>query len=100
MESQKVSLKLFLKHPEFPLAVVPVNANKPSEPDFTTNPHYHDFLELVVITDSSGIQWINGVEYPVSAGDVFVLPTSTSWIPRCGPPYPALQADWKSMRRV
>lgn len=73
MESQQLSLKLFLKHPEFPLAVVPVKADEPSLPDFTRLPHYHDFLELVVITDSSGIQWINGVEYPVSAGDVFVL---------------------------
>ena len=73
MESQQVSLKLFLKHPGFPLAVVPVKANEPSEPDFTATPHYHDFLELVVVTGSSGIQWINAVEYPVSAGDVFVL---------------------------
>ncbi|MBE6365624.1 MAG: helix-turn-helix domain-containing protein [Lentisphaerae bacterium] len=73
MKSQQISLKLFLKHPDFPVAVVPVKTNEPSIPDFTSIPHYHDFLELVIVTGGSGIQWINGNEYPVSAGDVFVL---------------------------
>lgn len=35
--------------------------------------HTHDFLELVVILGGSGIHVIDGEEYPLGAGDVFVV---------------------------
>lgn len=41
--------------------------------DYTGIPHWHDFTELVIITDGSGVQNINGISYPVSAGDIFVI---------------------------
>lgn len=73
MKSRKLTIDLFWKHPGFPVAVVPVNIHAQREPDYTFTPHYHDFLEVVVITSGAGVQRINGVDYPVSAGDVFVL---------------------------
>lgn len=41
--------------------------------DLTDRPHYHDFSELVIITNGHGLQWIQGRDYPVSGGDVFLL---------------------------
>lgn len=35
--------------------------------------HTHDFHELVIVTQGTGVQIINGSEYFISAGDVFVL---------------------------
>jgi AraC-like DNA-binding protein/mannose-6-phosphate isomerase-like protein (cupin superfamily) len=41
--------------------------------DLTNSPHVHDFSELVIICGGHGIHTIDGVDYPVSAGDVFLL---------------------------
>lgn len=35
--------------------------------------HDHNFAELVIITEGEGIQFVNNIEYPISAGDVFVI---------------------------
>jgi AraC-like DNA-binding protein len=43
------------------------------EHDLTEVLHYHDFAELVVVVKGSGVQHIEGCDYPVSAGDVFLL---------------------------
>ncbi len=43
------------------------------EHDLTEVLHYHDFSELVVVVKGSGVQHIEGNDYPVSAGDVFLL---------------------------
>lgn len=43
------------------------------EHDLTEVLHYHDFSELVVVVKGSGLQHIEGSDYPVSAGDVFLL---------------------------
>ncbi len=43
------------------------------EKDYTLLPHLHDFAELVIVTGGSGTQVVNGIEYPVSPGDVFLL---------------------------
>ena len=43
------------------------------EHDLTEVLHYHDFAELVVVVKGSGVQHIEGTDYPVSAGDVFLL---------------------------
>lgn len=40
--------------------------------------HNHDFSELVVISGGSGIHIIDDREYPVKAGDVFVIKGDTS----------------------
>jgi AraC-like DNA-binding protein len=41
--------------------------------DLTEVEHFHDFTELVFITNGQGVQVLEGNEYQVSAGDVFVL---------------------------
>jgi AraC-like DNA-binding protein len=43
------------------------------EHDLTEVLHYHDFAELVVVAKGHGVQHIEGRDYPVSAGDVFLL---------------------------
>jgi AraC family L-rhamnose operon transcriptional activator RhaR/AraC family L-rhamnose operon regulatory protein RhaS len=45
--------------------------------DLTDIKHYHDFAELVIITEGYGIHWIDGEDYPVAAGDIFVLQGET-----------------------
>lgn len=62
-----------------PCAVVKVHGSALShEHNYTGIPHWHDFSELVIITAGSGSQNINGVSYPVSAGDVFVISGKTT----------------------
>lgn len=36
--------------------------------------HTHEFSELVIIGNGSGINIVDGISYPLSAGDVFVIP--------------------------
>jgi AraC-like DNA-binding protein len=43
------------------------------EHDLTGVLHYHDFAELVVVVKGRGLQHIEGSDYPVAAGDVFLL---------------------------
>ena len=43
------------------------------EHDLTEVLHCHDFAELVVVAKGSGVQHIEGTDYPVCAGDVFLL---------------------------
>lgn len=73
MQGKKLDIDRYLQKGELPLCVVPASQRKMGENDFTFIPHYHSFQELVVIVSGHGIQNINGVEYPVSAGDVFLL---------------------------
>lgn len=47
------------------------------EGDLTDLRHTHDFAELVIITHGGGRHWINGEEYKVSAGDVFLIQGNT-----------------------
>ena len=57
-----------------PVALTKVHGNALSHPhNYTGIPHWHDFSELVIITEGSGRQNINGKTRPVSAGDVFVI---------------------------
>lgn len=71
--AKNLKIDLFLSHPGFPLAVVPADLRNGREDGYSFVCHYHDFQELVVIVSGSGVQNINGVEYPVTAGDVFLL---------------------------
>lgn len=41
--------------------------------DLTEVEHSHDFCELVIVTRGSGMHWLEGEDFPVSAGDVFLL---------------------------
>jgi AraC family L-rhamnose operon transcriptional activator RhaR/AraC family L-rhamnose operon regulatory protein RhaS len=56
------------EHSDFPLGV---NFNK-FHPDYSA--HKHDFSELVIVKNGTGINVVNGVSYRLSAGDVFVIP--------------------------
>ena len=61
----------------YPLAVRRVrtgDANLPSHPhDLTEIEHSHDFCELVIVTGGSGMHCLEGSDFPVTAGDVFLL---------------------------
>ncbi|MBE6370748.1 MAG: helix-turn-helix domain-containing protein [Lentisphaerae bacterium] len=62
-----------------PCTVVKVHGDALShEHNYTGIPHWHDFSELVILTSGSGRQNINGVSYPVSVGDVFVISGKTT----------------------
>jgi AraC-like DNA-binding protein len=45
--------------------------------DLTDIEHWHDFAELVIITEGYGIHSIDGIDYPISAGDIFVFQGKT-----------------------
>jgi AraC-like DNA-binding protein len=51
----------------FPLGIIPILKQTDTEP------HLHDFTELVIITKGEGVHFINEYEYPVTGGDVFVI---------------------------
>ncbi|MBL7016277.1 MAG: helix-turn-helix domain-containing protein [Kiritimatiellales bacterium] len=61
----------------FPLAVRRVQTDAghtPSHPhDLTEVEHSHDFCELVIVTHGQAMHWLEGSDFPVTAGDVFLL---------------------------
>jgi AraC-like DNA-binding protein/mannose-6-phosphate isomerase-like protein (cupin superfamily) len=61
----------------FPLSVRRVETtaqNSPSHPhDLTEQKHRHDFCELVIVSSGSAMHWLEGSDFPVTAGDVFLL---------------------------
>lgn len=61
----------------FPLAIRRVRtdkANIPSHPhDLTEVEHSHGFCELVIVTQGSAMHRLEGDDFPVTAGDVFLL---------------------------
>jgi AraC-like DNA-binding protein len=61
----------------FPLAVRRVQTdskNTHSHPhDLTEVEHSHDFCELVIVTRGSAMHMLEGKDFPVTAGDVFLL---------------------------
>ncbi|MFA6103501.1 MAG: helix-turn-helix domain-containing protein [Victivallaceae bacterium] len=63
----------------FHLSVVPVEGQcSPHDwENYTFVNHYHKFSELILITAGTGIQNIDGRDYPVSSGDLFVLMGNT-----------------------
>lgn len=58
-----------------PIAVAEVNPSPHAQHphDLTGIEHFHDFCELVLVTAGSSIHRIDGEEYPVSAGDLFLI---------------------------
>ncbi len=65
----------YFRSPDLPidLKVVEAASSARHPYDLTTEPHLHDFAELVIITRGHGEQVIDGEEYPVAAGDVFLI---------------------------
>jgi len=61
----------------FPLAIRRVRTDamhSPSHPhDLTEVEHCHDFCELAIVTKGRAMHWLEGKEFPVTAGDVFLL---------------------------
>ena len=61
----------------FPVAVRRVctdDAHSPSHPhDLTEVEHRHDFCELVIVTRGQAFQCLENHDFPVTAGDVFLL---------------------------
>ena len=46
----------------------------PSHPhDLTEIEHYHDFCELVIVTHGQSMHHLEGNDFPVTAGDIFLL---------------------------
>ena len=62
-----------------PIALRTIQGDRPlqHEGDLTDIRHTHDFSELVIITAGGGEHWINGVSYPVRAGDIFLIQGNT-----------------------
>ncbi|MEF3302885.1 AraC family transcriptional regulator [Paenibacillus sp. GYB003] len=46
----------------------------PTLPDRPKMPHCHDFIELVYVAEGRGEHLYKGVSYPISKGDIFVIP--------------------------
>lgn len=67
----------YFDNPEHPLTVRRIKAGAGSEitheHDLTEVRHTHDFCELSLITRGSAMHWLEGAEFPVATGDVFVL---------------------------
>ena len=68
----------------FPIGGCPIalrtiqgDAREQHRGDLTDLRHTHDFAELIIITNGGGLHWINGVTYPVSAGDIFLIQGNT-----------------------
>ncbi len=59
----------------YPITVKRVDSTLPESHahDLTETMHYHDFSELIIITGGTGAHWIEGDEYLVRVGDVFLV---------------------------
>lgn len=66
----KYASEEFLESGEFPFGIFPY-LTPPTRP---VQPHYHDFIELVYVADGHGEHVYKGDSYPISKGDVFVIP--------------------------
>ena len=79
MKAVKAYSKDFFDPDIHPIRVIKIHGdNSPQhEGDLTGIRHFHDFAELVIITEGYGVHWIDGIDYPVAAGDVFLLQGKT-----------------------
>ncbi len=67
--------KYYFKTPSCPIAVQMICSDLADqhEYDLTSTEHFHDFSEIVLILSGRGIQNIDGREYAVGGGDIFLL---------------------------
>mgnify|MGYP002631807761 FL=1 len=67
----------YFEDASYPITARHVQTGSTSEPshehDLTEVQHAHDFNELVLITGGTAIHWLNGSEFPIVAGDIFLL---------------------------
>jgi AraC family L-rhamnose operon regulatory protein RhaS len=61
---------VFLEGPDFPFAAFPY----PTLPTRPATPHSHEFVELVFVAEGHGDHLYSGQSYPISKGDVFIVP--------------------------
>ena len=50
-----------------------VDRDPNEERDLTEKKHSHNFHELVIILSGDGVHWVEGIEFPVTAGDVLLV---------------------------
>jgi AraC-like DNA-binding protein len=72
---EKALGKNYFEKGKLPIHVARVNRalGESHEHDLTEIPHYHDFTEIIIILRGSSLHFVEGNEYLVSAGDIFVL---------------------------
>lgn len=67
----------YFDNPEHPLTVRRIKGGDEQqithEHDLTSVKHSHDFCELALITRGRAMHWLEGADFPVVTGDVFVL---------------------------
>lgn len=71
MQSHKVLTDVFFVEPDLPLAV---RLTRQGDLDC----HMHTFIELVMVVEGSGTHVFNTERYPITVGDVFVIPPYTA----------------------
>ncbi len=70
MEDHQVLNDTFFSEPDLPLSVR-------FTPQSDLRHHMHTFIELVMVTGGSGTHIFNDERYPITVGDVFVIPPYT-----------------------
>lgn len=67
----------YFENPKYPIAVRSVFTNEGQsishEHDLTEIEHSHDFCELTLVIKGRAMHWLEGDEFPISAGDAFIL---------------------------
>ena len=76
----RISGEEFFPATDFRLAVVSKNSGvgRYGWHDYTFVPHSHDFSEMVLVTGGQGVQNIDGVDFSLSQGDLFLLDDQTA----------------------
>ena len=79
MKAIQALSKDFFRENAHPIALRSIHGDQHHQHpgDLTDVEHWHDFAELVIITEGYGIHSIDGIDYPVSAGDIFVFQGKT-----------------------
>ena len=75
MKTIRADGKHYFKDAGFPVAVRQIHGDYKSQHQFdlTEIKHSHNFSELVIVTEGHGIQWVDKHNFPVYAGDIFIL---------------------------
>lgn len=73
--TEKALARNYFQNKDCPVNLTRINYRQQQshEYDLTEREHYHDFMELVFILSGQAVHVLEGNEYTVSAGDVFVL---------------------------
>ena len=79
LKAVKAYSKDFFPPDAHPIRVIKIHGDTSPQHagDLTGVRHFHDFAELVIIIEGYGVHWIDGTEYPVAAGDIFLLQGKT-----------------------